>query len=194
MRLRDDLRRDTRETHLAVERQFEATDIRTRSGLQRFVLAHHAAVLPIERHLAAAGPPWSGCWPFQLIQLLRDDLQAMALTPHDVAATPGLDDAHPLGLCYVLGGSRLGARVLGRRLSDGDRWRMPARSHWTPGYLTRAPDDEIWSWTLALLGSPEAELAPRAEILSSARIAFTCFADALAQIGEPQESIDEFAV
>jgi len=183
MGLREHLRRETRELHQRTEELLGCLDIRDPAGLDRFLLVHHAAVMPIERRLATAtmGPRW----PFRLTDLLAQDLAARGL-----AATPGIeasrfDGAHPLGLCYVLGGSRLGARFLLRRLNGAEP---------VPQYLSRAPDDAIWSWTLAQLNAPEADSAPRDAIVTAAEAAFAGFADALTLVGAAKETIDELAV
>jgi heme oxygenase len=194
MRLRDDLRRHTRVLHQRVEEQLGCLDLRTRAGLDRFLLTHHAAVLPIERRLAESsqrGPAtgFEDGWPFSLTDLLCRDLDARGLRPTAGVPADRLQDAHPLGLCYVLGGSRLGARLLLKRLAGAD-----GAPETAPAYLTRAPDGAIWSRTLTLLGSAAAEAAPRDAVLAAADIAFACFADALTLVGHPRENIDALAV
>lgn len=183
MRLRDHLRQETRTLHQHTEQLLGGLDIRTRSGLNHFLLVHHAAVMPIERRLATA--KMAENWPFRLTGLLVQDLAERGLEPTDGIVAAQVEDAHPLGLCYVLGGSRLGARFLLKRLAGSER---------APHYLTQAPDETIWPWTLALLNSPEAEAAPRDAIVKSAEIAFASFAEALTLVGPPKESIDALAV
>lgn len=183
MRLRDHLRQETRSLHQRTEALLSDLDIRTRSGLNRFLLVHHAAVMPIERRLAEA--EMTERWPFRLTELLTTDLAERDLTPTAGLATSRFRSAHPLGLCYVLGGSRLGTRFLLKRLCSGER---------APRYLTRAPDEAIWPWTLRLLNSPEAEAASWDAVVTSAEIAFASFADALSLVGTSKESIDALAV
>ncbi|WP_420566271.1 biliverdin-producing heme oxygenase [Thalassobaculum sp.] len=188
MRLRDHLRQETRTLHQRTEEALAGLDIRTGLGLDRFLLVHHAAVLPIERRLATcdlAACDMAERWPFRLTDLLAQDLRERALNPTEGVMASAIDHAHPLGLCYVLGGSRLGARFLLRRLSGAG----PA-----PRYLTQAPDDAIWPWTLKLLNSPEADSAPWDAVVKAAETAFASFADALTLVGASKESIDELAV
>lgn len=193
MQLREYLRRETRLLHRQVEALFERVDIATPVGLHRFLLAHHAAVAPIENRLAAVSAPWADCWPYQLTSLLRRDLEA----PNESWQLPtlptkqlgGLATAHPLGLCYVLGGSRLGARVLLRRLSDGH-----GAGSEPPAYLAQAPDEEIWARTQRLLATPAADAASRVEILNAAETAFTIFGHAVAWTDFVQERADALAV
>ena len=183
MRLRDHLRQQTRPLHRRTEQLLDGLDIRTRSGLDRFLLVHHAAVMPIERRLAAS--TMAERWPFRLTDLIAQDLAARKLTPTQGVMAAQFQHAHPLGLCYVLGGSRLGARFLLKRLSGAE----PA-----PRYLTRAPDQAIWPWTLSLLNSPEADAAPWDAVVNAAETAFASFADALTLVETSKESIDELAV
>ena len=183
MRLRDHLRQETRALHQRTEDLLSGIDIRTRTGLSTFLLVHHAAVMPIERRLVRA--QMSEAWPFRLTDLLVEDLEERGLKPTQGVAAARFEDTHPLGLCYVLGGSRLGARLLLKRLTNTER---------PPRYLTRAPGDAIWPWTLSRLNSPEAEATPRNEIVKSAKTAFASFADALTLVGIPKENTDALAV
>lgn len=189
MDLRDELRRKTHPLHAKVETVFEPVDIRTSGGLRRFLLAHHAAIAPIERRLSEVGGAWSGCWPFRLKDLLVADLQTLDVRDRPTVWRGDLAVAHPLGLCYVLGGSRLGARLLLKRLSEGPGYR-PAR----PSYLASAPDDAIWTWTKRLLASDRARSVNRQDVLSAAESAFSCFADALALVETPGERHDAVAL
>ncbi|WPZ33952.1 biliverdin-producing heme oxygenase [Thalassobaculum sp. OXR-137] len=183
MRLRDHLRRETRALHQRTEALLQHLDIRTRAGLDSFLLVHHAVVMPMERRLAASD--MTRRWPFRLTDLLVEDLEERALKPTAGVPAARFEDADPVGLSYVLGGSRLGSRVLLKRLAGA----CPA-----PRYLSRAPDDEIWPWTLSLLNSPEAAAAPREDVLQGAEIAFASFADAVSLVEAPKETIHALAV
>ena len=186
MRLREYLRQATRTLHQDTEDRLACLDIRTREGLDRFLLTHHAAVLPIERRLEAM--EMGGGWRFRLSDLLAEDLKDRGLRPTGGVASAPLQRAHPLGLCYVLGGSRLGSRFLLKRLPREQDGTVRA-----PLYLAGAPDDEIWPWTVSLLNSPESEAEPRDAVLEAAEIAFASFADALTLVGSPKENSDVFA-
>lgn len=183
MKLRDHLRQHTKSLHRRTEELLEGLDIRTRSGLDSFLLVHHAAVMPMERRLANSALPEP--WPFRLTDLLDQDLAERNLTPTQGVTASKFQQAHPLGLCYVLAGSRLGARFLLKRLTDTEP---------TPRYLGQAPDQAIWPWTLTLLNSPEADAAPWDAVARAAETAFASFADALTLVEASKESTDELAV
>lgn len=100
-----------------------------------------------------------------------------------------LADAHPLGLCYVLGGSRLGARLLLRRLSE-----TTGSCRYRPTYLTSAPDDAIWAHTRSLLAAAGDADTSRQAIGNAAELAFSSFADALALVEDIRETVDALAV
>lgn len=190
MDLREELRNATRPCHAEVERLFEPVDIGTGSGLRRFLLAHYAAVAPIEHRLERiVDGPQAGCWPFRLSALLDDDLTSLGVRERPTVMRADLADAHPLGLCYVLGGSRLGARLLLRRLSE-----TTGSSTFRPRYLTSAPDDAIWAHTRSLLAAAGDAGGNRQAIGDAAELAFSSFADALALVEDIRETDDALAV
>lgn len=87
MRLRDHLRRETRALHQRTEALLQHLDIRTRAGLDSFLLVHHAVVMPMERRLAASD--MTRRWPFRLTDLLVEDLEERALKPTAGCPPPG---------------------------------------------------------------------------------------------------------
>lgn len=109
------LRDLTREAHDRVDALFSGHDIGTEADYARFLLAHAAAYLPIERALdeASAGSLIEGWDERRRGQLLIDDLTAMGLDVPEPVEAPRFDsEAAVVGGAYVLEGSRLGAAVL----------------------------------------------------------------------------------
>jgi len=195
MDLRGHLRQATDPAHRALEAAFDRLDLTTAAGLRRFLLAHRGAVTAIERRLHRADGDWAGCWQFDLSALLAGDLADLdpdterpdaGRSEADIPpALPPLDNSHPVGLCYVLGGSRLGAAVIAGRLR---REREPTPP--VPRYLTDAPDREIWARTLDLLARVPERPEEIAAVSRAAEQGFACFSRALAGVPNEMETGD----
>lgn len=113
------LRRVTRPWHDGVEAAFEAFDLRTRDGLSGFLLRQATALFPLERSLERAGvAELLADWPARR----RAPALAADLAQLGVEAPPWVDlpdlptPCHMLGVLYVVEGSKLGGRVLHRRV------------------------------------------------------------------------------
>lgn len=177
VRLRDALKKATADLHRAVERQFETLDIRTIPGMTMFLQAHAVAVGAIAEALgphAEDGP----CFTALRAALSRDLASIGARKPPAAAHPP--TDAHPLGLTYVVAGSRLGARVLhGQALTSPDE-----RVRSASGYL--APDlcADLWARVKRQLETLAPVEAERERIISGAFAGFACFENALRSVRE----------
>ena len=113
--LRMMLRTQTRVEHERTEQAFEAFDVATSAGLRKFLLAHRAA-LATARHQTQDDPEANREIGFML-DLIEADLAALngqAIPSIELGAAAPL---HPLGVRYVLLGSRLGSQILAQRVS-----------------------------------------------------------------------------
>lgn len=138
------LRRVTRPWHDAVEDLFAPYDLATADGLGGFLLRQCAAVLPVERALEAAGvaglvPDWA---ERRRSDALLADLRRLGLeAPHPLPVFAVPSAAHAMGSLYVLEGSKLGGRVLLRRVLAARDPRVRAASaylgHHQPGGWAR---------------------------------------------------------
>lgn len=172
MSLRRRLREQTRDAHTSVDALFGQHDIATAEGLSITLQAHAVA---LSRSLTAL----TGRQPFSYARTLRVMLAAIEA---DLATlrvnSPSADqvevkdnDIHPLGLMYVIAGSRLGARIL---LSDIEASSDPDVASATR-YFSCPESDEMWknvSTTLKLWAGSEDE---ENRIIVSARTAFLWF-------------------
>ncbi len=117
------VKQDTLDLHAATERAFAPFDLRTRDGYRAFLRAQAMAYLPLEDVADRGGVGrWLPDWPARRRgDLLRADLDTLGVSAcdlHPLRAPP----ADPLGVAYVLEGSRHGGRVLLRDvLAGGDR-------------------------------------------------------------------------
>jgi heme oxygenase len=127
MSLHAHLRSETRVWHDRVDTAFEQFDLAIEPGYRSFLEAHALVVPGCEQHLVKSEcsrrfPGWTGAWR---APALWSDLRAMGVVEHVApvvaqnrvplsATDPGL-----VGMMYVLEGSRLGGRVLARRVETG---------------------------------------------------------------------------
>ena len=116
------LKHDTLDLHASTERAFEVFDLRTLAGYRAFLEAQAGAYLPLEHAADRGGAErWLPDWPKRRRgDLLRADLASLGVREGDLrlGGAPSLD---PLGVAYVLEGSRHGGRILLKRvLAGGD--------------------------------------------------------------------------
>lgn len=138
------LRDGTAAAHERVDAVFSRFDLSDRSGYAAFLGAHADATLPFEAALDAADagrvvPDWRDR---RRGDLLRADLADLGMAEPD-APSPRLagDVAAAAGAIYVLEGSRMGARLLARRVGPG----LPAR------FLNARQSPETWRKLLSCL-------------------------------------------
>ncbi|MBY6013906.1 hypothetical protein KUV75_03175 [Qipengyuania gaetbuli] len=155
---REYLNRETRGEHNAVEAAFDTLDMATGEGMDAILTAHIGAM---DRLLPALSdhPAYRDeiARLRSLASLSRDalDLPERADTPRQAAAL------HPLAIAYVVLGSRLGARVISRRLDrQAVRWSDDVR-----GYFTDEGSGPAWAKLCEELetGHSDAELADIAD-------------------------------
>lgn len=113
------LREGTRGAHDAVDAVFGAFDLTDRASYAAFLAAHAAVLMPLEDALDRAGiGSLIDDWPARRRSAaMTTDLTALDQPmppPRPVAIDD--NDAARLGALYVLEGSRLGGRMLSRRL------------------------------------------------------------------------------
>lgn len=167
----------TSDLHAATERAFESFDLRTPGGYRAFLRAQAGAFLPLEQAAEQNGVGrWLPDWKAKRRgDLLRADLGALGVADRDLRLreAPSLD---PLGIAYVLEGSRHGGRLLaGQVLAGGD----PAASAATR-FLSHALAAGWWRRFQEVLDA-YGEQAGRAEaMLAGAAGAFALFRDSAA--------------
>ncbi|MCB8880058.1 biliverdin-producing heme oxygenase [Acidisoma cellulosilytica] len=165
------LRAATASAHAEVDRIFTRFDLTTLAGYSAFLSAHAAALLPTEAWLDAHAAKAITDWPSRRrAHYLTADLAALGdvpppVMPFDSASTP----AAVIGVLYVVEGSRLGGRVLARRLSPG----LPAT------YLTPPSGDApSWPSLLQRLDDLVTDTASEESALAAALLTFDRFARA----------------
>jgi heme oxygenase len=191
MTLRSQLRSATATLHEQVDAQFSRYALHSRASYGAFLQAHARALFGLEAALEAAAidsllPDWH---ERRRRHLLHQDLTALALpVPLALPLQMRLDPDACWGLAYVLEGSRLGARLLLKRVC-ATPW--PGQQA-ALNYLQQAGDSTLWPRFLSHLEQAEARLDPAA-VTRGAQLGFAQF---IAAAGDKHSvtSIDNCAV
>lgn len=158
------LRETTRREHQLIDAKLSLLDLTAASTYRIFLNIHYAAL----RSLAVAWRREDHQEFGGLLDRLRSDLAAMGaavderIRPLDAALAP----AHRLGVSYVIRGSRLGSKVLRRRVPP----------HLSTSYLAHEPALS-WPVFLAQLELQAGEIGShaQAQIIDGAKLAFGAF-------------------
>jgi heme oxygenase len=114
------LRDRTRREHVRTEAVYERFNLQSIDGYTRFLIAQASAALSVEQSLESAGvADVVADWPERRRgHLLRDDLAQLSIEGITLQPpTPFGSDAEIMGAVYVLEGSRLGGKILRKRVS-----------------------------------------------------------------------------
>jgi heme oxygenase len=175
--LRDCLRAATASIHAQLDRRVALLDLGHAAGYRCFLEGTAAALLPLEAALAASGVvDLFPDWPARSRRgAILEDLARLDGTAQPPTRTDPLTRDGVLGTLYVLEGSRLGARVLVRRV---ERSADPAVAAAT-AYLRHGAGRPLWPSYLATL-EREAAAADTGAVVDAARRAFARFDGAFA--------------
>jgi heme oxygenase len=172
--VRSALRTSTTSLHAAIDARFSQMLETGEAGYRNFLAASAAAVFPLEAALCAGEvnriiPDWPAR---SRTAALRADLDDLGIDVPTYRCIPRLEsEAHCLGVLYVLEGSRLGAKLVARRLSATVDHRARAAMR----YLTHGQGCRLWESFLARLESAAATQSSGDHVLAGARMAFARF-------------------
>ena len=166
------LRSATRAAHDRVDEAFGAFRLDEATSYRAFLSAHRRALVPLEDWLEADAllPGWQG-----RSAEVTDDLRTLGERQFGAVSLAWTDDeARRIGALYVLEGSRMGAAVLARSVSD----ELPKR------YLTARAAPGQWHELLRLLESKGGEGGAgwQNRALAGANDAFALFHSAAQEI------------
>ena len=169
--LRAHLRERTAGTHATLDERLDALPLETPEGYGLFLKVVAAGLLPLEAYLKQHGiARILDDWPLrERTPAIREDLSRLAggrtfsVDRSRLPLAPVL--GHLWGALYVLEGSRLGGRVLRRRVPEG----LPT------AYLDHGRDAALWPSFLQRLKSAEADWEP---MVAGAEAAFALFHEA----------------
>lgn len=174
MAIRWALRQDTAAAHAAIEQLYETLDLSSRPGLTVFLAAHAAAFRAIVGALDATVPAELADRVAAMIALIEADLATLDVTRHPQGLPAPSPVADPLGLVYVVAGSRLGARILARRAAASPDPAVRGAC----GYLAAAQSDGLWPAFVAHLEDRALPPRDQARVIAGAHAGFACFESA----------------
>lgn len=165
--LRDRLRQVSAEWHDQVDNVFSSFALDTPEGYCRFLEAHARALVPLEEAMERQGierllPDWQDR---RRRFVLADDIETLGgqLPSPQVLELPR-SEAWLWGAAYVVEGSRMGSRMLGKRLRESDRtWAHPAL-----GYLCHRLDQPLWPAFIKRLDAQAGQIDDEAMIAGAA--------------------------
>ena len=174
------LRQATAESHGMLDKQFGRFDLRQRAGYRGFLEASADALLPLEAALVEAGVKHLfPDWPLRSRRrAILDDLARVDGMVRLLAVPPPLNFGQILGTTYVLEGSRLGAKILLKAVTQSSD---PVVST-TTAYLSHGSGQHLWRSFLVMLERHTATLgrtlSSEKDVINGARQAFALFAQA----------------
>jgi heme oxygenase len=173
--VRQMLRSATADLHAVVDARFSGPFDCDRAAYVSFLLALARVVPPLEAQLEAAGvvrllPDWPDR---RRSAALRDDLDLLG-TPMPGAApvSQPRNEAQMLGMVYVLEGSRLGGKLLLRRVLDNPDPAVRAATR----YLGHGVGRDLWRSFLERLEASAGAAAAPQDVVLGARTTFGLFA------------------
>lgn len=169
------LKAATDDVHRELDDRLSRLDLQERADYRRFLQIHARAVPPVEDALAKAGLAAlvDGWCEGRRSPAIESDVAALGDTMPPPAHAPEIDGVGELlGMAYVLEGSRLGGRVLRRRVGDG----LPA------SFLSDGPSNP-WPALIAVMDSHLYSDALIGEAKGAARRCFALFLDVANEAG-----------
>lgn len=171
MGLRSELKAATQADHEKLDRLVSRWDLSHRDSYAEFLRLHSALIPPLEQWLERSGvesllPDWL---VRQRRGALQSDLAALSvqpLAPVGIELRPSLPSV--AGVLYVLEGSRLGGKLLVRRVVSVSE-AVPA------AFLEHGSGSQLWRSYLNWLDSQSFGPASRREAVTSARSVFDLY-------------------
>ncbi|WP_232512616.1 biliverdin-producing heme oxygenase [Novosphingobium sp. PP1Y] len=175
-----ELRAATAQAHARLDGAFGALDLSERDGLARFLSAHAIGLGPlfpvfrnfVESELGMNCPDYPA--------MLSEDLRSLGNDPDDLpqlAVDPALQaPSAPVGVGYVVAGSRLGMAVLRKQGYWGEQ-----STSATPGrYMEDESGHAVWKTLMPWLKGRTFDQGEREAVTAAALAAFSSFASAFA--------------
>lgn len=177
--LRDLLRRETAADHQTLDDRFSALDLQQIDGYSCFLRSHHMALGYCYRTFATNDATVAFLPPNPVPELSMDILALGDKIPDDWMPRQPLDGSW-LGMAYVLAGSRLGARILLKRVLEKPS-AIPAQAI---AYLESQQDPAPWKKIVEALKATKPDPDMANAIILSARQTFGVFNEAVGEIIE----------
>lgn len=179
--LRHRLRIATGPAHRRLDMRLDRFDLSRLTDYRQFLAINAAALLPLEDALLDAGvieefPDWP---QRSRTAAILSDLARLDSKPQPLRQAAPLDSDGVLGTMYVLEGSRLGAKILLRTVTNSSDPLVAG----TTEYLRHGAGQDLWRSFLVTLGK-YAPVSSEAGVVNAALRAFTLFDEAAACASE----------
>jgi heme oxygenase (biliverdin-IX-beta and delta-forming) len=179
--LRARLREACAESHRGLDERLGILDLRLTHDYRTFLEISAAALLPLEAALVSAHverlfPDWERR---SRSRAIRADIARFGGIVRPLSAPEELGLGGMLGTMYVLEGSRLGARMLLRRVAQSPHPEVREAC----AYLGHGAGSSLWQSFLAALEFHGGRLSDDRVAVRAAQHAFDLFADAASSIG-----------
>lgn len=168
--LRWRLRKETRDAHASIDALYGQHDLSTREGLTFVLVAHMTALSWIHDVLPDRLQSEKDAFGAMITAIAADlaRLDAPFSLPIRVGGEYAAD---PLGLIYVVAGSRLGARILVRQIESSPDHTVRGACR----YFTCSEGDDLWQDCRAQLQDWAGEVSEQDDVVAAARAGFACF-------------------
>mgnify|MGYP000005793279 FL=1 len=166
--VRQDLRLRTADHHARVDELISRHDLTRPEGLAAFLAINHLAYTTVERHLRPHG---GFTVPYLPLEEIEADLASLGAGIPTWQAEPSMEAAHPVGIIYVIAGSRLGGTVLHKRWQQADdsNVRLAGR------FLSQMTDRSCWTDFLVQVSNAQISQSEFIDIVESAKGCFSIF-------------------
>ena len=166
------LKRATDAAHERLDTGLSRFELSDANGYRRFLLVHAVAFPPLERALADGGfdHQCSGWATGQRRHALSDDLLGLDIESVAYTEVPAVRGATAWGVAYVLEGSRLGGKLLARRVAAGGNPRAIGNAR-----FLNSPATVPWSRFIERLDGALASQDDLAAAAAGASMAFATF-------------------
>jgi heme oxygenase len=162
------LRSETAASHARVDELISQHDLTRPEGLAAFLAINHLAYNCVARHLR----PHAGfTLPNLPIESIAADLADLSAQIPSWQDEPLPSATHPVGLIYVIAGSKLGGTVLHRRWQQGDDSRVKRAGR----FLGQMIDGSCWRNFLEEVSSARISQSEFIVIVESAKACFSIF-------------------
>lgn len=175
MTYREFLREGTVDCHARVDRLMGGFDLSNRADYTEFLTIHGRIVPPVERWLEGNGvgaelPDWG---ERQRTSALYHDISKLGLTPpRELSCVFENTASSRAGILYVIEGSRLGASLLVRRMTDAGV-EFPSR------FMSHGSDRPLWPIFVAWLNMQKFSPVESRRALKAAQDVFALYEQAL---------------
>ena len=169
------MRAQTRESHHRVDHLIGALDLTSLEGMSDFLATNYLAYSSVKERLK----PYEGfTLPLLPLDEIEADLDVLGRSVPRWRVPPFGEAMHPVGMIYVLAGSRLGATVLRQKWEQGECGQVRQAGR----FLDSLADRTCWTGFLRQVAAAQIGDMERIDIVDSANACFAIFEAAYLEV------------